>query len=120
MRDIGTLDEFGVSFAQDINDKGQIVGTSKGRAFLHTERTGTIDLGVLDGDTTSAANAINNRSEIVGTSSAEDRSNAFLYTNGVMVNIETLVDPALGWEFIAANDINERGERLLLFRGFYC
>jgi hypothetical protein len=36
----------------------------------------------------------------------------FLYTGGKMIDINTLVDPALGWEFDAAVGINDRGQIL--------
>jgi probable HAF family extracellular repeat protein len=118
VRDLGTVDGTGNSFAYDINDKGQIVGESNSlkepnyRAFLFTARTGMISLGTLGGEI-SAAYAINNRGQVVGGSATADfRMHGFLYTGGKMIDINTLVDPALGWEFDAAVSINDRGQIL--------
>lgn len=66
----------------------------------------------VTGGDNSVERAVNNRGEIAGSSSTATGPHAFLYTDEVMIEINTLVDPALGWEFDAAHDINERGQIL--------
>jgi probable HAF family extracellular repeat protein len=120
VRDLGTFDGTGNSMAYDINDAGQIVGDANARAFLYTARTGMVELGTLGG-ATSLARAINNRGQVVGGAETADGIGAFLYTRGRMININTLVDPALGWEFLEAFDINDRGQILAYgCRDFAC
>jgi probable HAF family extracellular repeat protein len=116
VRDLGTFDGTGNSFAYNINDAGHIVGEANSlanpnyRAFLFRARTGMVSLGTLGG-ASSAAYGINNLGQVVGGSqTAESRSHAFLYIVGRMIDINTLVDPALGWEFDAASGINDRGQ----------
>ena len=74
--DLGTLTGDGGSWAQGINNRGQVVGYSSGpdgftRPFLW--RAGTmIDLGPLPGDPQGAASAISDAGVIVGESTAAD------------------------------------------------
>ena len=67
MRDLGTLtrDEAPESFAQAINDKGEVVGYDGGRAFIWQHGTMT-DLNTA---LSSLAFGINNAGQVVGTSS---------------------------------------------------
>jgi probable HAF family extracellular repeat protein len=67
--DLGTL-YGGVSAAYGINNSGQVVGQSSGRAFLWTEQAGMKDLGTFDGTNGGAtgADAINDLGQIVGAS----------------------------------------------------
>lgn len=105
--DLGTL---GGSWSQaaDINERGDIVGTSEdahgsSRAFLILANGAMIDLGTLGGSNSWAA-AINNKGEIVGTSETADQSSrAFLYSNGKMTDLGTLGGVS------AAFDINDEG-----------
>lgn len=78
---------------RDINNSGQIAGTSftsdgKSQAFFWDKNVGAIDLGTLGGES-SFANAINDLGQVVGGSQKENRelapSNAFIWdrTNGI-------------------------------------
>ena len=112
------------SYANGINDLGQVVGyhdesTSQGGIPAITPEhpfsylAGTVtDLGTLDGtydgweDRGNAANAVNNAGQIVGASVSEDGyEHAFLYENGVMSDLGAVGSLGVGW----ASDINESG-----------
>lgn len=103
--DLGTLGG-SRSYARDINDLGQIVGYAHlddetPHAYLYD---GTMhDLG-FEG----SAEAINNQGQIVG--NAFDFG-AFIYdgANG-LADLNSLIDPALGWDLAIAYDINEHGQ----------
>jgi probable HAF family extracellular repeat protein len=96
----------------DINNTGQIVGTSStsagvGHAFLW-ENGVMADLGVLEGDQDSGASAINADGVIVGTSGRLDMDSAviytpFIYENGAMRAIVVQSSEAY------ATDINDAG-----------
>ena len=96
--DLGTLLDGNVSYADDINDLGQVVGYSyleenqwePPHAFIWNVSSGMIDLGVLPGYTGSRARAINDLSQVVGTSSRNENdstpSQAFIWdsVNGIV------------------------------------
>ena len=116
VRDVGVLPGRVTSGAVDVNESGQIVGTSGAdygdrsqlaHAFLW--RAGRmIDLGVLPGDSTSKAVDINNRGQVVGISSMGSSGtggHAFLWQQGKMIGLGTLGGPSSG-----AAAINDRGQ----------
>jgi len=102
------------AFAWDINNAGQVVGTSYiqtpplQHAFLWQNNVIT-DLGVLAGDEESGAAAINNSGQIVGSSMRTDpetyevTSHAFLYSGGTMTALPIPSTEA------SAGDINDWG-----------
>jgi probable HAF family extracellular repeat protein len=113
-QDLGTL---GGSFAQAnaLNDVGTVVGfslTSSGsrHAFVFTDHI--IDLGTLGGPS-SAASGVNLSGTLVGGSnidSAQD-NHGFVYSAATgMVDLNTLIDPALGWDIQSAAAINNSGQ----------
>jgi probable HAF family extracellular repeat protein len=68
------------------------------------------DLGTLGGTTTSNAHGINNGDEVVGSSDTSDGGqHAFLYSDGVMSDLNSLIPANSGWVLLEAQDINDNG-----------
>lgn len=101
------------SRGEDINDRGQVVGSShlSGDSVVHATlyENGVLrDLGTLDGVGSSRASAINEAGQIAGSSSVVGGGeHIFLYENGVMKDIGTL-----GGRSASAWDINNLGQIL--------
>jgi probable HAF family extracellular repeat protein len=108
-----------------INEAGEVVGTAgipapcpgsspprqAAHAFLW--RQGAMaDLGALAGSPISQANFINSRSQVVGDSMPCDFSavTAFLWENGSLVNLNTLIPQNSPFYVITASFISDRGE----------
>jgi len=116
------------SDAQAVNDAGLIVGnhtwlsTAGGehtaeRATLW-DRNGAHDLGTLGG-AESMAYAINSLGQIVGTSQTGSLtyfSDAFLFQDGVMYNLNDLVPDDFDWKLVQALGINDNGQIVALGR----
>jgi probable HAF family extracellular repeat protein len=107
--DLGALDATtDYSEASAINSMGDIAGTSLDAASVYHAVVfsgGTIhDLGSFDG----YANAydINNRGQVVGFGA----NSGFLYTDGTMYDLNTLVSGLGGWRLTGANAINDAGQ----------
>jgi probable HAF family extracellular repeat protein len=106
------------SWAGDINDSGQVVGVydngQGNRAFL-TAPNAPIDplhdnLGSLGGPR-SGAIGVNNLGQVVGDAElASGLSALFLYTDGVMYNLDDLLPPHPSMRLRTVNDINDRGQ----------
>lgn len=107
-----------VSFANAVNDSGDVVGDSgscgnlddalTARHALLWQSGSTIDLGNLGGTANNVPFAINNRGQIVGYANVggDATSHAFLWQNGVMSDLGTLPGDA----FSVANGINDKGQ----------
>jgi probable HAF family extracellular repeat protein len=114
MTDLGTLGGQ-YSVGQAINNSGQVVGWAGtadfgvAHAFLYSAGAGMIDLGTLAGLGSSLAYSINDAGQAVGESEAAGRSShAFLYQDGSLIDLNTLIDPAAGWTLLAATAINDQ------------
>jgi probable HAF family extracellular repeat protein len=111
------------STAHAINEQGHIVGSSTTavlfpypHAFLRANGSMT-DLGTLPGDNQSEAFDINSRGEVVGYSTVmsggigstvyPDR--AFLYHEGQIQDLNSLISPNSGWVLRRAHKINDNG-----------
>ncbi|GAB3428857.1 PEP-CTERM sorting domain-containing protein [Massilia solisilvae] len=118
MQNLGTLGTGDFSEAWAINDAGQIVGWSTTspdesatipHPFLYQNGVMS-DLGSLGGYWGHAWD-INSAGVIVGDSDILTTegfgSHAFIYLDGKMVDLNTLVDRSSGWEMVSANDVND-------------
>ncbi|CAH0285334.1 hypothetical protein SRABI118_03909 [Massilia sp. Bi118] len=106
--------------AVSINDLGQVVGYlgvdslpgNPGElypraAFLYVNGEMHVIGELLPGES-SFASDINNLGQVVGSSrGASFDSYAFLFENGEMIDLNTLIDPASGWTITGANAIND-------------
>jgi probable HAF family extracellular repeat protein len=104
------------SSAAGINDSGQIVGNfdagSATHAFLYSGGA-MQDLGTLPGFTFSEALAINASGEIVGdltNSGVSSNQSAFLYDDGTMYDLSSLIVDLQGDTIISASGINASGQ----------
>jgi probable HAF family extracellular repeat protein len=85
-------------------------GGFSAHAFLWTSHDGIRDLGTLPGDSTSQTLGINERREIVGTSCDTNfNCRAFLWRDGEMTELNTLLGSDYHDTLISANDINASG-----------
>ena len=114
MVDVGTLGG-SYSTANGLNDLGQVIGDSfttdneYSRGFLYHNGVLT-DLGSLGGGV-SAAWGINNHGQVVGyTVDATGAMVAFLWENGVMVDLNSYLPPNSGWQLLAGRFINDAGQ----------
>jgi probable HAF family extracellular repeat protein len=115
MSDIGSLPDCDHTIASGINDSGQVVGyknkswpggTGIDGAFLYSNNT-MINLGSLGGNW-SRSLGINNNGLVVGVSYTGSNNHAFIYSNGLMTDLNSLIAQS-GWTLSVANAINDNG-----------
>ncbi|MDR3699448.1 MAG: hypothetical protein P4L56_07415 [Candidatus Sulfopaludibacter sp.] len=104
-----------------INNQGEVTGLSAlpgnqtFHPFLWTKGTGMRDLGVLPGDLVGAGLGMNNRGEIVGASisapgPASGNPRAYLWRNGVMSDLNAIVQQDAPLYLLTAFWINDSGD----------
>jgi probable HAF family extracellular repeat protein len=130
--DLGNLGGHGWNTPGAINNHGVITGFANGPndvidgqlqfrflAFIWTKEHGMQSLGTLPGvsgipDVMSEATDINDRGQIVGISYADyefDDPRAFIYQNGAMTPLNSLIGSAsANWYISSTGGINDRGE----------
>jgi probable HAF family extracellular repeat protein len=119
--DLGSLVSGGnINIATGINDRGEVAGGSQSlggapHAFLWTEDKGMQDLGTLAGDFLSVApccHTINNRRQVVGFSipGPLGSGRAFLWQDGAMFDLNTLIPKGSPWYLQQALSINDDGQ----------
>jgi probable HAF family extracellular repeat protein len=121
MTDLGDLGGIR-SFAEGINDRDQIIGSivdasDATHPFIYTDGVVSM-LGDFGGRRTGTWD-INNLGQVVGYSTFAndiDSRHGFLYTDGKMLDINALIDPALGWTVETAIGINDSQQIL----GYAC
>ncbi len=117
--DIGNLGGVAWNTPTAINEAGDVVGFSDppgdqdgsfiAHAFLWTRADGIQDLGTLPGDEISEALGINAQRQVVGVSCGAV-CRAFIWQNGVMQDLNDLVQTGFGDFLVSARDINDAGE----------
>ena len=113
MVELGTLGGLD-SHATGINQSGEVIGhASLASGYEHAfSAVGAVmtDLGTLGGS--SYAYGINDSGTIVGYSwpANSDNSHAFVYLNGMMIDLNSLISSGAGWELLEAYGINNTGQ----------
>ena len=112
--DLGVLPGFAHSFGWAINALGQVAGNSTSasgnseRFFRSIAGGGLQNLGGTGEH--NVAWGINASGNVVGTSGSSQKR-AVRYTDaGGLRDLNTLIDPSLGWLLLAAHDINDAGQ----------
>lgn len=118
------------SYARGINDRGAVVGDAlvatgdHFHGFIFSDDTIT-DIGTLESGHESAAFAINDHDQVIGIATQRREEpcsdsptglcintvwQGFLYEDGVITALNSLIPPDSGWDLTWATDINERGQ----------
>jgi probable HAF family extracellular repeat protein len=110
----------GSNFGFAINNRGQIVGeigTADGTTFyaavwLNGADGAVTNLGALPVDSAAFATGINNRGQVVGNGfdSSFNWSHGFIWQDGVMTDLNTLIPADSNLFIISASNINDRGQ----------
>ncbi|MFL5656041.1 MAG: hypothetical protein ACJ8CB_17910 [Ktedonobacteraceae bacterium] len=114
MRILGTL-EGTTSSPHAINNRGQVAGGSSlpgdvtQHAFLLQDGH-MADLGTLPGDVFSEATAITEQGQVLGLSCSSKGCRATLWDKSTVIDLNTLISPASGWQLTDAEAENSRGQ----------
>lgn len=110
----------GSNFGYAISNRGQIageVGSTDGTTFYaavwQSGADGAVtNIGVLPGDFAAFATGINNRGQVVGNNfdSNFNWSHGFIWPDGVMTDLNTLIPADSNLFIISASNINDRGQ----------
>jgi probable HAF family extracellular repeat protein len=110
----------GSNFAYVANNKGQIagqIGSADGTTFyaavwLNGADGAVTNLGTLPGDFAAFATGINERGQVVGNNfdSTFSWSHGFIWQDGVMTDLNTLIPEDSNLFIISASNVNERGQ----------
>ncbi len=106
------------NFAFAINNLGQSVGkvrSADGSTYVAAlwQPDGALTvLGVLPGDHAAFATGVNDRGQVVGNTvdSGNDWSHGFIWQDGVMTDLNTLIPEDSNLFIISASNVNERGQ----------
>jgi probable HAF family extracellular repeat protein len=107
------------NIAWAINNQGQVVGESRsadGTTFLaviwQNREIKTLGNGTLPGDFAALATGINSRGQVVGSTvdSGFNWAHAFIYQDGVMKDLNTMIPADANLFATMGNTINERGQ----------
>lgn len=119
LQELGFLPGHTSSFAMDIDESGQVVGTSfgpdGGRAFIWTSETGMRPLQGTLGGQRSEAWGINESGDIVGASTlpGDTVQRATLWRNGAVVDLQVALGEGTGYAW----DISDGGTAVGTFFG---
>jgi len=114
--DLGSLKGGDSNIAYDINNLGQVVGYSgnSDQSFAHAYlwKSGHMqDLGTLPGDSFSLAVGLNDVGDVVGGSiDLDGNERAFLWHDGTMFDLNTLLDTDTSLFLFEAEDLNSAGQ----------
>lgn len=111
--DLGSLGGMN-SDGRDINNEGEVTGASEnsvGFYYAFVYSGGKMkSLGTLPGSTSSAGFSINDKGQVTGLAYINQTTDAFLWSNGVMQDLNDLIDPALNIHLAQGIDINNDGQ----------
>jgi probable HAF family extracellular repeat protein len=132
--DLGAVAKVPIPGALGINDAGHVVGAwtrgqpqvdpngfqTNGTAYRWEARTGVLDLGILPNYDESFATVINRAGHILGGCTTNyfvanppvtaPNDHPFIWIDGVMSDLNTLIPANSGWELQVADDMNDRGQ----------
>lgn len=111
--DLGVLPGFAHSFGWAINDSGQVAGSSSSasgnseRFIRFTDQGGLQNLGGAGEH--NVAQGINAEGTVVGTAGNSAKRAVRFNDKTGLKDLNTLIDPSLGWVLLEATDINDSG-----------